>query len=198
MTTNTERVPALAGRASDLTSTDVAGERPSDAEADLQVLASEISAAHFRCQDAFNAAVADAIRAGELLIRAKALVGHGRWLSWLATHFPASVRTAQNYMRLARRAEDAQRVAHLGVGAALRALQGDSQRSKHQVAELIAELRLRDGWPEFLACARALIEIRDRALYRQTHPSFRAYLDERWGLDPYITQHILDLAEEHV
>jgi hypothetical protein len=49
-------------------------------------------------------------------------VFHGEWGAWLDEHFPASHRTAQNYMRLADRAEDAQRLAHLGVAGALKQL----------------------------------------------------------------------------
>jgi hypothetical protein len=51
---------------------------------------------------AWRDALGHAIRAGELLIEAKGLVKHGQWAEWLERHFPASERTAQNYMRLAR------------------------------------------------------------------------------------------------
>ncbi len=31
------------------------------------------------------------------------------------------------------------------------------------------------------SCGRALMEIRDRRLYRETHATFEAYCGERWG-----------------
>src|SRR4051794_5014264 len=88
----------------------------------LQRLRAAIELEHAHTLAAYGNAVAHAIRAGELLLEVKGLVGHGRWLPWLAENFPASVRTAQGYMRLARNPTDAQRVAHLGIAEALRAL----------------------------------------------------------------------------
>jgi hypothetical protein len=70
----------------------------------------------------FRRAVDHAIRAGELLIEAKAAIGHGGWLPWLEANFPKSPRSAQGYMRLAEHPEDAQRVAHLGIKGALKQL----------------------------------------------------------------------------
>ena len=45
---------------------------------------------------------ANMLRIGGLLLKAKALVSHGDWGKWLADHFPASERSAENYMRAAR------------------------------------------------------------------------------------------------
>jgi hypothetical protein len=47
-------------------------------------------------------AMSHAIRAGELLIEAKAGVPHGDWAGWLEEHFEATDRSARGYMRLAR------------------------------------------------------------------------------------------------
>ena len=47
--------------------------------------------------------VEHAIRAGELLIEAKAQLKHGEWLPWLENNCTMSERTAQLYMRLAQR-----------------------------------------------------------------------------------------------
>lgn len=67
-----------------------------------------------------RSAVEHAIRAGDLLIEAKAQVRHGEWLPWLAENFPASERLAQSYMRLA---ANPQRSAHFdSVDAALKEL----------------------------------------------------------------------------
>jgi hypothetical protein len=58
----------------------------------------EMELAELRWKDALG----HAIRAGELLIAAKAQVKHGEWLPWLSGCFPGSERTAQRYMSLAR------------------------------------------------------------------------------------------------
>ncbi len=50
-------------------------------EADL---ATRIRAAHETAQAGARRALEDAVRCGELLLEAKRLVGHGRWLPWLA------------------------------------------------------------------------------------------------------------------
>jgi hypothetical protein len=94
----------------------------------LSPLATAIRREHEAAEASWRDAVAHAVRAGELLIEAKAKLSHGEWLPWLERNFPASVRTAQGYMRLARRAEDAQALAHLGVEGALRELARPRER----------------------------------------------------------------------
>lgn len=85
-------------------------------------LAADIRREYEQAEAAFETAVQHAVRCGELLIEAKAQAKHGEWLPWLKENFPASTRTAQGYMRLAARAEDAQGLAHLGIEGALRQL----------------------------------------------------------------------------
>src|SRR6266576_461024 len=70
-------------------------------EGRLATLAEELDAEHHACEAALKTTLAHAIRAGELLHEAKALVRHGEWLPWLQAHFAGSERTAQNYMRVA-------------------------------------------------------------------------------------------------
>lgn len=50
-----------------------------------------------------ESALHHARQAGELLLQAKALVGHGAWEGWLSANFPGSARTARRYMRLSKR-----------------------------------------------------------------------------------------------
>lgn len=88
----------------------------------LTLIATELRHEVEQAEGHWQSAVQHAIQAGELLTEAKAQVKHGEWLPWLGANFPASTRTAQGYMRLAERAEDAQRLAHLGVGGALKEL----------------------------------------------------------------------------
>jgi len=85
-------------------------------------LAEAIVAEHQAAQRAWEGAVMHAVECGRLLIHAKETIAHGQWIPWLEENFPASVRTAQGYMRLARHGEDAQALAHLGVEGALRAM----------------------------------------------------------------------------
>jgi hypothetical protein len=69
----------------------------------LDELAAQINAEHDECIAAFKRGLDHAMRAGDLLIQAKALVGHGKWMPWFRKHCPRmSERTAQVYMRLAR------------------------------------------------------------------------------------------------
>lgn len=68
----------------------------------LDALASEIREQTRLAERHWNEAIHHAIRAGELLIEAKAQVRHGEWGPWLKENFPASERTARLYMRLAR------------------------------------------------------------------------------------------------
>jgi hypothetical protein len=90
----------------------------------LDAAAERINKAHRRVLRAGHEAVMAAIEAGEELIETKPRVkasGHD-WLPWLGANFDGHERTAQLYMWVARRAEDAKRVSHLGVGGAVRAL----------------------------------------------------------------------------
>jgi N6-adenosine-specific RNA methylase IME4 len=67
-----------------------------------------------------------AIRAGELLVEARALVNHGEWLPWVEKHCAISVRMAQNYMRIAKNKSEieakAQSISYLTIPDALKLL----------------------------------------------------------------------------
>ncbi|MDQ0084553.1 hypothetical protein J2W35_004922 [Variovorax boronicumulans] len=72
-------------------------------------------------------AMGHAIFAGNLLNTAKTMVDHGEWQAWLEAHVVVAPRTAQAYMRLARKLqelppEEAQRVADLPLREAVRAI----------------------------------------------------------------------------
>jgi hypothetical protein len=97
----------------------------------LDVLAGRIRAEHEQVGRALTSALDHALRAGDLLIEAKAQLGHGQWLPWLAEHCRFAERTAQAYMRLARNREQlkAQSVADLGVGEALALLAAPRPRT---------------------------------------------------------------------
>ena len=69
---------------------------------DLDSIAERANIAHHRARDAAARAIDHAIEAGQALIEAKAVVGHGNWTPWVAEHFEGSERLAQLYARLAR------------------------------------------------------------------------------------------------
>ena len=96
----------------------------------LDNLAQRINAEHEACRDAATAAVEHAVRAGELLIEAKAGLTHGDWTSWLEVKCSFADRTARAYMRLARELPkldegNRQRVADLSFREALKAVARD-------------------------------------------------------------------------
>lgn len=79
----------------------------------LAGLAVHVRQAHFEVQDHGRATVAAAMKAGALLIEAKAQTGHGEWLPWLErTGVPQ--RSAHVYMRLARELPNSQHAADFG------------------------------------------------------------------------------------
>jgi len=71
----------------------------------LENLAAEINAEHRACEAAANTALGHAVRAGELLIKAKAQCRHGKWMKWLESNFEGSASLANKYMRVARNSE---------------------------------------------------------------------------------------------
>ena len=81
-------------------------------------LPTRIAAAHQRVVDGLRSALEHGVEVGELLIEAKAQVGHGNWTLWVENHCPFGLRMAQNYLRLARRKDElanAQHVSHLAM-----------------------------------------------------------------------------------
>jgi Protein of unknown function (DUF3102) len=95
-------------------------------------VASEINAVHREVVRSIADGVMHAIRAGELLSRAKANVGHGGWRRWQEKNLAFSVRTAQLYMQLARLDPNAQRVADLPLRQAVLKLQRLDREEKQQ------------------------------------------------------------------
>jgi hypothetical protein len=72
-------------------------------EPPLEQLAERINAAGEQAASALQAGLQHARGAGDLLLQAKARLPHGRWLPWLKANVRFSERTAQAYMRLAKR-----------------------------------------------------------------------------------------------
>ena len=113
--------------------------------ADLATLATAINDEHRACETALRTGLSHAIRAGELLIRARSLCQHGTWLPWLHDNFEGSERLAQGYMRVARElpklaTEDPQRVADPTFRQALAELAGPVPAVDIVVRRLTTEL----------------------------------------------------------
>jgi len=110
--------------------------KPREAECDLPV---EINAAHDAAVKAIAQGTAHAIRAGELLLAAKAKIGHGQWAKWQKANLSFSARTAQTYMQLARL--DPQKrnaVADLTLRRAVLKIQAD-ERDRRELERRLAE-----------------------------------------------------------
>lgn len=82
-------------------------------------------------QDAGNAVIGIGLR----LIEAKEMLPHGEWLPWLTEQVGYSEKSAQNYMRLARKCSNPQLVADLGVRKALTLLTLPAEEQEQFVAE---------------------------------------------------------------
>ena len=118
---------------------------------DAAGLAQQINAEHEGVVRAVRSALEHARRAGDLLIEAKAQAKHGKWLPWLKQHCPAvSPRTAQGYMRVARRwpelsaAMNTQHVAHLPLRQALSMLVEYTTDDAPDVDDVLSRARVGD------------------------------------------------------
>lgn len=94
---------------------------------DPRKLAQQINEAVAAAERSAKSAMMYVLQAGALLNDAKRLVPHGEWGTWLTTNCTLAPRTAQAYMRLAKKmqelpADEAQRVADLPVREAVRAI----------------------------------------------------------------------------
>lgn len=143
----------------------------------LDTLAHEINDEHSRCELALRRGLTHALRAGELLIQAKALCEYGTWLPWLRDNFTGSTRTAEAYMRVARdwpRLAEAnpQRAANLSYRAVVKLLAtphegglGDDPLEDMQVE--IAQLEARWHAVEKAPTSATLAEVASDALRLQ-------------------------------
>jgi len=80
-----------------------AGRRAQVEISDLKKTAREIDEWHAKAERCRSEALEYGVQAGRLLNAAKAKVGHGKWLTWLAENVECSQRTAQKYMKYARK-----------------------------------------------------------------------------------------------
>jgi hypothetical protein len=71
-------------------------------EKQLAALAARANDFHWKYHNGVRALLPYAQKAGQALIEAKALAGHGNWLEWLTHNFDGSLSTAERYMTIAR------------------------------------------------------------------------------------------------
>ena len=69
----------------------------------LPVIEAAIRTERDACSAAAQTSIEEAIKCGRLLEEAKGLLKHGQWLPWLRDNCGLSERSAQRYMRLARK-----------------------------------------------------------------------------------------------
>jgi Protein of unknown function (DUF3102) len=89
----------------------------------IDALAAEANSAHLAATRAGKEMVRFATEAGQALLAAKRLVGHGHWMRWIKQNLTFSGRTARLYMQLATLPEAKwQSIADLSLGAAVKAM----------------------------------------------------------------------------
>src|SRR4051812_48982740 len=93
--------------------------------ADLRLLAQRINAAHHSGEEFTRRGIEDFRSAGEELLKAKRMIGHGGFSSWVERNVDFSYRTAARYMRLALMWSKCDTVTHLT--AAMRVLSAEAE-----------------------------------------------------------------------
>ena len=86
----------------------------------LPILIGEIEHEHQAAIGSARSAIEHAVRCGQLLIEAKASIGHGGWLPWVKANLTFGDRQAQKYMRLADHSDQIRtESSHLSINEAL-------------------------------------------------------------------------------
>jgi hypothetical protein len=114
------------------------GESPPVADSDSIAVA--INSAHEAAFGSYREALEHARRAGDLLVDAKATVGHGAWLPWVEKNLRFSARTATGYMQIAARWSELESatVADLTLRGALKLLSAPKTRPVPIAAQVTA------------------------------------------------------------
>lgn len=71
----------------------------------LEDLATTANREHVLCGQSLRAGLSHSVTAGEALLTAREIVGHGRWIKWIADNFVGGLSTARRYMRCAEHRE---------------------------------------------------------------------------------------------
>ena len=97
----------------------------------------KINALHQQVEGAARQALLHAIECGKVLREAKDKIGHGEWAPWVELNCACSLRTTQNYMRVAKAFSKTQPPAHLTLERALAFLRDSRSKTPHLFAELL-------------------------------------------------------------
>ncbi|MEM1186806.1 MAG: DUF3102 domain-containing protein [Planctomycetota bacterium] len=147
---------------------------------DLASYAQAIQAEHRACCAAASQSLDHAMLCGDLLSKAKAEVPHGQWQAWLADNFPASARTAQQYMRLSKNREaieaKAQAAALLTIEDAAELLADKSSSAELERLESVIE----GGIDDARAIAEELVSIERSGDWHKRYETFEDYLEDRF------------------
>ena len=152
----------------------------------LPTLANRIHAEVDAAERDWQSALAHAIRAGELLLAAKAQCRHGTWLPWLEANFEFAPQTAQGYMRLAKARTPLHLEEGLSIDAALKLL---ARPRSHNEPDARPAWSLPGAMPDVLPAADAEVaaallgrvreakEALERAVtgFEDAHGAYREY-----------------------
>lgn len=139
-------------------------------------LATEIEREHTIVLGNLNNALRSALRIGELLNKAKAEIGHGKFTAWITENLPFTERTARNYMRIANRKEE---IAAAGV------------TELSAVYQMIADSRNTSDEPRSESSGRTV-----GALLRKYRAKERLTAKERAELKTHLAQRVKRLQSE--
>ncbi|MBC7817934.1 MAG: DUF3102 domain-containing protein [Planctomycetaceae bacterium] len=123
---------------------------------DLHAIADQINSSHRECESTARIMVEHAIAVGEGLLRAKELIGHGGFGSWLSENTKISDRQARRYMTLARELParltdeaNRSRTSDLTIAGALRLIdEGDISPDSILRHPLVRRKELVLAWPD--------------------------------------------------
>lgn len=149
----------------------------------------EINRLHTEIVSAAKSSLTKAIRIGELLARQKEKLQHGQWLPWLKSNASFSERTAQNYLRVFERRKELKSASVADLGEAYRLLAPPSEPANDALTQL--ETRISTELPTLDEARAALLEIRDKGLWREQFDSFEDFLAT---LDKNYSNFLLDAA----
>jgi len=154
----------------------------------LDALVININHEHTEAIQAARQSLIHAVRAGDLLLQAKAQVDHDAWLEWIKVNCKFSDRTARAYMRLAENQNllpaNWQTSADLSIDGALDLITEPkpiiklSELEKLQLEEI--ETKFKKGLHSFIEVGQTFKSIRGRELYKPEFMTFGEYCEKKW------------------
>jgi hypothetical protein len=127
-----------------------AGKFRSDAESEnsnkkLAALANKANDCHWQYHNGIRALLPYAKTAGQALIEAKELAGHGNWIHWLEHNFNASVDRAERYLAIACNWDRVEKLL--------------AEKPKATVEDALRRIKGRDPATSVLPATRVIVEL---------------------------------------